>query len=96
MGKKKIKRYTSESVTEMLQTALRLSSQERFTNFTQLAKIQNVHRKTYLEQSRKYNGLDVVYTKIKKNLERNILIEIETGLISKNKGTLMLWNHNRK
>lgn len=90
------KRYTELDAKKLLEKALTLSSQERFTNFSQLAAIQKVHRKTYLSQSRRYDELDTIYQRIKKNLERNILIEIETGIISKNKGTLMLWNHNRK
>lgn len=95
MEKKKVKRYTQESVKELLLKALELSSNERFTTFIQLSKLQKVHRKTYLEQARKYTELKPIYNSIKKNLERNILIEIESGLISTQKGKLMLWNHRR-
>lgn len=95
MEKKKVKRYTQESVKELLLKALELSSNERFTTFIQLSKLQKVYRKTYLEQVRKYAELQPIYKRIKKNLERNILIEIESGLISTQKGKFMLWNHRK-
>ena len=95
MEKKKVKRYTEESIKELFLKALELSSNERFTTFIQLSKLQKVHRKTYLEQARKYTELKPLYEMIKKNLERNILIEIESGLLSVQKGKLMLWNHRK-
>lgn len=95
MEKKKIKRYTQESIKELFFKALELSSNERFTTFIQLSKLQKVHRKTYLSQARRYTELKEIYFQIKKNLERNILIEIESGLLSIQKGKLMLWNHRK-
>ena len=96
MKRRNDRRYGESNAEKLLLCALELSSNGLYTSFRQLAKIQDVHRKTYLHQSRKYNGLGLIYDQIKKNLERNILIEIESGLIGANKGRLMLWNHNRK
>lgn len=79
----------------MLKEAYKLSNEEIFVSFQQLASVQKVHRKTYLSQSRKYDSLELIYKKIKKNLERNIRIQIEAGLISQLRGNLMLWNHQR-
>ena len=90
------KRYTQETATELFKNALKLSSNGMYTNFTQLAKVQNVFRKTYLDQSRRYDGMEEVYRKIKSNLHRNILLQLESGMLSPSKANLMLWNHTRK
>lgn len=95
MENKRLKRYTLESVTQMLQTALILSSNERYTSFKQLGYSMEIYRETFLKQARKYNLLEV-YFQIKKNLERNIKIEVQSGFLSPRKANLMLWNFRRK
>lgn len=95
MKSKRCKRYTAIGVNELFRLGIKICEKQGITNLSQLAMIQDVDRKTYLSQARRYPTQERNYTRLKAILESNIITKMKTGEISKNKGALMLWNHNR-
>lgn len=91
----KSKRYTEIDINELMRVAIKLSTNERITTFIELANLQDVNRKTYLEQVRRYPTQLGNYNHLKAILEINIIEAIKTGEINKAKAVIMLWNHRK-